>query len=146
MRRVERSGKCAHIRYRGGEAGEDPVDVHMEEEPDRVYIGTGAVPPGIDEALYDMEIGEQRTVRIAPDKGYGMHDPQGVRVYPRSMIPHGDELEVGSIISWENPLNRVLLPVRVLVATDDYVKVDFNHPFAGRELEYWIELVDVTDS
>lgn len=146
MRRVERSGKCALIRYKGGATGEEPVDIFLDETPDRVYIGTGSVPLGIDEALYDMEIGEQRTVHIPPEKAYGLHDPQGVQVYPRTMIPGGEELEEGSIISWENPVNKVLLPVRVLELTRDYVKVDFNHPFAGRELEYWIELVDVLDS
>lgn len=146
MRNTERSGKCALVRYRGGAAGEDPVDVHEGMIPDRIFIGTGAVPPGIDEALYDMEIGEQRTVHIMPDKGYGFHDPQGVQVYPRSMIPNGQELEEDSIITWKNPVNDVLLPVKVIEATDDYVKVDFNHPFAGKELEYWIELVDILDS
>jgi FKBP-type peptidyl-prolyl cis-trans isomerase 2 len=145
MRKTERSGKYARIRYRGGAAGEEPVDVYLEEEPDRVSIGTGSVPPGIDEALYEMEPGEERTVRILPEKAYGYHDPEGVQVYPRAMLPGGDELEVGSILSWENPVNKVKLPVRVLEATDDYVKVDFNHPLAGKELEYWIELVDIVD-
>ncbi|MDR2672734.1 MAG: FKBP-type peptidyl-prolyl cis-trans isomerase [Coriobacteriales bacterium] len=145
MRKAERSGKCALVRYKGGAAGEEPVEDHTGAEPERIFIGTGAVPPGIDDALYDMEIGEQRTVLIPPQKAYGFHDPQGVRVYPRSMIPAGDELEVGSIVSWVNPLNNVTLPVRVIEATDDYIKLDFNHPLAGKTLEYWLELIDIVD-
>lgn len=143
MHKTNRSGKCALLRYKGGATGEEPVDIHLDKEPDRIYIGTGAVPLGIDEALYEMEIGEQRTIRIEPEKAYGFHDPQGIQVYPRTMISSGEKLEVGDILSWENPFNKVMLPVRVIEATDDYVKVDFNHPLAGKELEYWLELVDV---
>jgi FKBP-type peptidyl-prolyl cis-trans isomerase 2 len=66
-----------------------------------------------------------------------------VRIYPRTKIPGGEQLELGSIISWVNPLNKDTLPVRVIEAASDYVKVDFNHPLAGKTLEYWLELVDV---
>jgi FKBP-type peptidyl-prolyl cis-trans isomerase 2 len=103
------------------------------------------VPPGIDEILYDMEIGEQRTVRIAPEKAYGEYDPQGVQVYPRSFIPGGETLEEGQIIGWKNPGNGAILPVKVIRAEADYLQMDYNHPLAGKSLEYWIELLDIID-
>ncbi|GHT78483.1 peptidyl-prolyl cis-trans isomerase [Actinomycetota bacterium] len=144
-RKPERSGKRALLRYKGGAVGEELAEDCTSGEPQSIFIGTGAVPPGIDEALYNMEIGEQRTVRIAPERGYGLHDPQGVRIYPRSMIPNGEELELGDIVSWVNPVNQVRLPVRVTDVTPDYVKLDFNHPLAGKVLEYWLELIDIVD-
>jgi FKBP-type peptidyl-prolyl cis-trans isomerase 2 len=125
--------------------GEELVEDCTKGEPQTIVIGTGSVPPGIDEALYEMEVGECRTVLIPPDKGYGMHDPEGLRVYPRTMIPGGEELECDSILSWVNPANNVTLPVRVVELTSDYVKVDFNHPLAGKTLEYWLELVGIED-
>jgi FKBP-type peptidyl-prolyl cis-trans isomerase 2 len=143
MRKPERSGRLAPVHYRGGALGEEPVEDTFGGEPERIHIGVGAVPPGIDEALYELEIGETRTFRILPVKAYGLHDKEGVRVYPRSMIPKGEELAEGSVFSWTNPANGVLLPVRVIEAVEDYVKVDFNHPLAGRELEYTIKLVDI---
>jgi FKBP-type peptidyl-prolyl cis-trans isomerase 2 len=103
------------------------------------------VPPGIDEALYQMRIGEKRTVLIPPEKGYGFHDPQGIRIYPRAMVPGGEELKVGSVVSWTNPVNNIPLPVRVVEETPDYLKLDFNHPLAGKTLEYWLELVSIDD-
>jgi FKBP-type peptidyl-prolyl cis-trans isomerase 2 len=136
----------AYVHYRGGAVGEEPVEDTFNGEPEQVYIGVGAVPPGIDEALYELEIGETRTVRIPPEKAWGLHDPQGVRVYPRSMIPGGEALVDGSVFSWTNPASGARLPVRVLEAREDYVKVDFNHPLAGKELEYTIELVDIRTS
>jgi FKBP-type peptidyl-prolyl cis-trans isomerase 2 len=144
-RRAERSGKCALVRYRGGAVGEEPVEDYSAGEPERIRIGTGAVPPGIDEALYDMEIGEQRTVLIPPAKAYGDYDPQGTQVYPHALIPGGDLLEEGQVIGWKNPVNGVSIPVRVIRSEAGYVQLDFNHPLAGKTLEYWMELIDVVD-
>jgi FKBP-type peptidyl-prolyl cis-trans isomerase 2 len=143
-RRVERSGRCALVRYRGGAQGEEPVEDYSTGEPQRIYIGTGSVPPGIDEALYEMEPGEQRVVRIPPEKAYGYHDPAGVQVYPRGFINGGENLEAGSIFAWKNPASGRDLPVRVIKADEHYLTVDFNHPLAGLTLEYWLELVGIT--
>ena len=145
MRRLERSGKCALVRYRGGAVGESPVEDYSTGDPQPIHIGTGAVPPGIDEALYEMEIGEQRTLIIEPYKAYGEHDANGVQVYPRTYIPNGEKLEEGSVFGWQNPASGHKLPVRVIKADEHYIQVDFNHPLAGKTLEYWIELVDIVD-
>lgn len=143
MRKPERFGKRALVRYKGGAIGEEPVEDYTTGEPETILLGTCAVPPGIDEALCEMKIGECRTVQIPPEKAYGLYDPEGVRVYPRTMIPNGSELETGSIVSWLNPVNNIRLPVYVIEATADYVKLDFNHPLAGKTLEYYLELVDI---
>ena len=98
MRDESRLGKYALIRYKGGAVGEALADDHWDGEPDRVRIGYCEVPNGIDDALFEMEIGERGTLLIPPAKAY-----------------------------------------------DDYVKLDYNHPLAGKTLEYQIELVDVVD-
>jgi len=143
MRHTERSGKCALVHYRGGAVGEAPIENYSAGDAVDIRIGTGAVPPGIDEALYEMEIGEQRTVRIPPAKAFGDHDPKGVQVYPRSYIRNGEKLELGTVFAWTNPASGREIPVKVIAADENYVQVDFNHPLAGKEIEYWIELVDV---
>ncbi|MDR3315163.1 MAG: FKBP-type peptidyl-prolyl cis-trans isomerase [Coriobacteriales bacterium] len=143
MRRIERSGRPALVRYRGGAQGEAPIEDYSTGDPVELRIGTGAVPPGIDRTLYEMEIGEQRTLVIPPEDAYGYHDQQGVQVYPRAYIKGGDALEKGSIFGWTNPASGQQLPVRVLKADADYLTVDFNHPLAGKTLEYWLELIDI---
>ena len=143
MRHAERSGKRALVRYRGTTATNEPIEDYSTGEPVEVYIGTGAVPPGIDQALYDMEVGERRTVRLALREAYGEHDPAGVRLYPRSFIRNGDKLREGTVFAWTNPASGRDIPVKVVEADEHYVTVDFNHPLAGKELIYWIELVSV---
>ena len=75
---TERSGKVAHVRYRGGVQGRPPEDVCWEE-PTTIRMGVGEVIRGIDEALYDMQVGETRTVVLPPEKAYGEHDPAVVQ-------------------------------------------------------------------
>ena len=89
MKHKEYCGKSALVRYRGGAVGEEPVEDHMDGDPVRIMLGAGEVPPGVDEVLYDMEIGEKRTVVIPCDKAYGQHDPEGVQTYPRSYLRCG---------------------------------------------------------
>lgn len=137
--RDDRFGKVAYIRYQGGEFGEPSVDKHMDE-PVRIVMGMGDVCPGMQEALYDMEVGERRILIIKPEDGYGEHDPKGVETYPRVMLPGGDALEVGSVLGRINPKNGLKMPVRVVAATDTHVTMDFNHPFAGKTLQYEVVL------
>ncbi len=141
---IERSGKVAHVRYRGGVQGEPPEDTCWDE-PTEIRMGTGAVIRGIDEALYDMELGETRTVVLTPDKAYGDHDPAGVQIFPRSAFPNGAEIYEGYTGSWMNPLSHQRIPAICTKATEDFVQIDFNHPYAGKTLEYEIELLEVTD-
>lgn len=142
-----RSGKTALVRYKGRALGGSCAAIEdlSGSDPVKICIGVGQVPRGIDEALYDMEIGEQRTIAIPPEKGYGKHDPAGVRLYQRASFPNGDDLYEGYVGRWKNPLSGQFIPAVCTKATKDYVSIDFNHPLAGKRLEYWIELVDILD-
>ena len=138
----ERYGKVAFIRYSGGVQGEERTDIR-EDEPLRVVLGMTDVCPGMQDALYDMEVGERRTVVIEPEKGYGAWNPKGVETYPRVMIPGGEDMQVGSVIGRKNPQTGKIMPVRVIAADDDHITMDFNHPLAGKTLEYEVELVSL---
>jgi FKBP-type peptidyl-prolyl cis-trans isomerase 2 len=144
MRDPERIGKVASIRYKGGAKGEEILDDRSTGEPLTVVIGDGRIPRGIENELFDMEVGESRVVEIPCELGFGEHHPQGVQWYLRSMLTNGQNLKVGSILTWTNPEDHTTLPARVVEATEDTVKIDQNHPFAGKTLEYWIELVSLS--
>lgn len=145
MRDVTRFGKYALVRYRGGALGEEPVEDYSTGEPQKIRLGHRAIPRGIEDVLFEMEIGESGTVIVGADKAYGQHDHAGVQVLPRIEVPDGDTLEVGSVLGWRSPITKEILPVRVIGADENYLKLDYNHPLAGKDLEYWIELVDIVD-
>lgn len=145
MKNNKRFGKLALVHYKGGIYGEEPIDDRSIGDPVKIILGAGAVIPAVEDALSEMEVGEERTLIIDPEDAYGRHDPDGVQVYPRTMFSFGDELKAGDVFQWTNPASGMPIPVKVTEAQADVVKVDFNHPFADKTLEYWIRLEDLKD-
>lgn len=141
MDRFGRIGKVALVHYCGGASGENPVDDCSTGEPERVVLGVGELPRGMDEAFLDMEVGETRTVVIPCERGFGEHDPNGVQTYSRTFAEGFENLRVGDVVFWTNPVSGRRIPVRVVEADDRMVTLDYNHPLAGKELTYQLELV-----
>jgi len=139
----DRVGRTALVHYLGGITSEEPFDDHRDGEPEEIVLGVGEIPQGMDEALIDMEIGEERTVIIPCDRGFGQHDPTGVQTYARTFIENGTRLELGDVFAWTNPASGLPIPVKVIKADEQLVTIDFNHPLAGKELTYWLKLVDI---
>jgi FKBP-type peptidyl-prolyl cis-trans isomerase 2 len=143
MKNNSQFGKCALVHWKGGVQGEEPIDDRSQGEPVRIILGAGQVCPGIEDALSEMKPGEERVVVVPPEQAYGRHDPDGVQVYPRTMLPSGYELNVGDVFAWTNPASGQQIPVRVIEAQEDSVKVDFNHPFADKTIEYWLRIESI---
>lgn len=136
-------GKIVSIRYRGGVKGEEPLDESKGGEPLTVMMGDMKLPRGIELALEGMEKGEAKTVEISPDLGYGEYRKELAQWYPKIMLKDGYDLKKGDFLYWTNPQDGRKVPAWVTDTTEDQAKIDFNHPFAGKTLEYYIELVDV---
>ena len=137
---LERSGKTAVVRYEGGIIGQPAIDT-TGEDVRRIEMGAGQVPVGIENALFDMEVGETRVVDLPPRDGFGEYDERAVQTVMRDFVPNGRSLQEGSLIGWHDPHTGRMMPVRVTRATQDYVTLDHNHPFAGQTLQYKLELV-----
>ena len=140
MKNNARFGTIAYIRYKGGVQGEEPFDDRSTGEPVKILLGAAHVVPGIEDALSEMEEGEERVIVVPPEEAYGRRDPEGVQTYPRTMFSFGNELKTGDVFQWTNPASRMPIPVRVIDSTKDAVVVDFNHPLAEQTLEYWVKL------
>ena len=142
-----RAGQVAFILYRGGAKGDDGqldeslVDDNSQGQPLAVPLGMHRVPAGIEEALYEMEVGEERTLDIPAELGYGVYNQKEVQWYPRAMLPRGYDIKVGDILTYNFEPTKEVRPARVIEATEDGVKIDMNHPFAGKDLVYWVKLV-----
>lgn len=152
------SGETAVVHYVGRLAtGEDAgdvfdttdVDVALEEDiyhgsrdykPLEFRVGEGAVLPGIDEAVREMEVGETRTVRVEPDGAYGEYDDGRVVEIERSELE-----ERSGVAAAENELVRSETGETgwITGVTDDTVEVDFNHELAGEPVEFEIRLLEV---
>ena len=135
-------GTLVKIRYIGGVKGQQPRDVHDEGEPLAVTLGTLSLPRGIEKAIMTMTRGEKKTFEIPPEEGFGLHQDRFVEWYPRTMISNGYDLKKGDIFIWNNPETKEQQPAVIIEAKEDVLRLDFNHPYAGKKLLYTIELVD----
>jgi len=123
-------------------ATENDLDHHpdREYEPLTVEIGAGEIIEGLEDGLLGLEAGDEETVTISPEDGYGEHTEDRVIDYDveefSGMI--GREPDVGLEIQTEQGL-----PGEVVAVDDEDVTVDFNHELAGETLEFEVEVVSV---
>lgn len=112
----------------------------MTEEFDKgsavpVIVGAKYVINGLDEALQQMNLTEKRTIEIPPEKGFGQRDLNLIKLVPESEFrKHDTKPYPGMVVNADN------LRGRVLSVSSGRVKVDFNHPLAGKNLIYEVEI------
>jgi len=118
------------------------ADTTEGEEPFRFTVGDGSLIQGLELALFGLKAGDHQRLRISPENGFGAHDPNGIHEMPRAAFPPGMELEEGQIIGFDTPAGEEL-PGAILEVDEDTVKVDFNHPLAGHEITFEVEILSV---
>ena len=136
-------GSVVSIYYKGGVTGEEPMDVRDSGAPLTVMIGDLKLPKGIEDGLIGMAVGEEKVIEIAPADGYGERQADLAQWYPRAMLDQGYTLVVGDVMFHRNPQDGHRQPAFVTAVTEDEVMIDFNHPFAGKNLTYWVKLVEL---
>ena len=119
----------------------EPVDSTFGKQPATFKIGDGSLLPGFEQQLFGLKAGDKRSFQIAPEQGFGQHNPQNVQVMPRSQF-EGMELSEGLLVIF-NDAAKTELPGVVKSFDDRQVTVDFNHPLAGKALTFDVEIFDV---
>jgi len=114
---------------------------YMEgRNPLNVKLGEGALIPGFEKGLINMEVGQIKTIEIDPDDAYGQFNPEMLGEVTKDKVPN--EIEVGHTLqtmTQQGPLN-----VRVVEIKEDTVLLDANHPLAGKKLLFELELISLS--
>lgn len=118
------------------------VDSTREGQPATFVWGDGSLLPGFERAVLGLKAGDKRSVFIDADTGFGAYNEDNIQHFRRHEFPEDMALESGSVISFKDPSGGEL-PGVVKSADDDWVAVDFNHPLAGRDLTFEVEIVQV---
>jgi peptidylprolyl isomerase len=137
-----KSGDTVRIHYTGTLSDGEVFDSSSGREPLEFTVGSGQIIPGLDAALPGMEVGEKKTVEVPVDEAYGPVDPGNRQAIPRAEIPDHIPLDPGTQLQLQSPQGQVM-PVTVVEVTDEAVTLDANHPLAGRDLTFNIELVEI---
>jgi FKBP-type peptidyl-prolyl cis-trans isomerase SlyD len=115
------------------------LDTSAGAEPLTFEEGAGMIVPGLESVLVAMQVGEKRHVVVAPEDGYGPHDPALVQYVDRSRMPVNGEIKVGD--QFQAGPDRQAPIVTVVQVEADRVLLDANHPMSGRTLYFDVELL-----
>lgn len=118
------------------------VDSADEKDPIQFIQGFGQIIPGLERELYSMTIGQSKKVTVSPEDGYGELDSEAVMEIPRSEMPDDIPLEAGIELDIVNEDDEEMTAV-IKEVKDDVVVLDFNHPLAGKKLEFDVTVVDL---
>ncbi|MBM1145528.1 FKBP-type peptidyl-prolyl cis-trans isomerase [Alcanivorax sp. ZXX171] len=117
------------------------MDSTFDGEPATFAWGDGSLLPGFEKAILGLRPGDQRSVFIDAESGFGEHNEQNVQHFNRSTF-EVEDVEPGMVMNFADAAGAEL-PGVVTDVDDDWVTVDFNHPLAGRDLTFVVEIIDV---
>lgn len=112
------------------------------EEPVELTMGDGTLQPGLELALYGLRPGDTQTLSLLPEQAYGLRDPGLIQYMPMTDFEASFTPEVGQIIAFSLP-NGEEAAGSVIAIDEGRVEVDFNHPLAGHEISFRVEILDV---
>ncbi|HBS50994.1 MAG TPA: peptidylprolyl isomerase [Rhodobacteraceae bacterium] len=137
-----KNGDTVKIHYTGTLTDGQTFDSSEGRDPLEFTVGSGQIIGGLDAAMPGMEVGEKKQVQVPCDEAYGQVNPEMRQDIPRSNIPDEIPLEEGIQLQMQSPDGQVM-PVTVVEVKDDAVTLDANHPLAGKDLVFDVELVEI---
>lgn len=141
MQQVKK-GDTVRVNYHGKLTDGSTFDSSEGRDPLEFTVGSGQVIKGFDDALMDMKVGEKKTVHIPVDEAYGQRSDEMMMEYPKTEFPSDMTPEPGMELHMSDNAGNVF-PVVIAEVQDDVVVLDANHPLAGEDLIFEIELVSI---
>jgi len=135
-------GDTVKVHYTGRLDDGTVFDSSVNQDPLEFTIGSGHVIPGFEQAVVGMSPGEQKTETIATDDAYGPYVEEMVIVVDRTQIPPEMEPQLGQQLQIQHEMGQII-PVIVTDITGASVTLDANHPLAGEDLIFEIELMEI---
>ncbi|WP_342068677.1 FKBP-type peptidyl-prolyl cis-trans isomerase [Yoonia algicola] len=137
-----KTGDTVKINYVGTLNDGQMFDSSEGRDPLEFVVGSGQIIKGLDSAIPGMTVGDKKTVNVPCDQAYGETNPEARQAVPREQIPAEIPLEIGTQLQMQTPQGQVV-PVTVAEVTEAEVTLDANHPLAGQDLNFEIEVVEI---
>lgn len=120
----------------------EAVDSNFGAAPATFVLGDGNMLPGFEQCLLGMKVGEQRSFRVPPEKGFGQANSNNVQTIDRAQFSPGIALAEGLVVAFADAAGGEL-PGVVKAVNEDVVEVDFNHPLAGRTITFVAHIIAI---
>ena len=118
------------------------IDSTFDKAPAELTIGDGNLLAGFEACLIGLMVGDHQTFTVAPENGFGQHNPANLHTLKRHQFGPDMVLEQGLVVSFSDAANTEL-PGVVKTIDGDEVVMDFNHPLAGVELKFEVQIITV---
>jgi FKBP-type peptidyl-prolyl cis-trans isomerase 2 len=140
MKKVETTSKVK-VHYTGRLEDGTVFDTSIAEgrEPLEVELGLGQLIKGFENGLIEMSEGEKKTIEISVEDAYGEPRPEFINEVPKTNVPEG--IQVGESLQGNGPQGPV--NVQVVAVNDETVTLDANHPLAGKNLIFDLEVIEI---
>jgi peptidylprolyl isomerase len=137
-----KKGDKVKVHYHGKLTNGETFDSSAGREPLEFEIGSGSVIRGFDEGVSGMKVGERKTINIPVDEAYGQKSEDMLIEFPKDRFPNDMEIREGMQLMMSNGSGQNI-PVVVAEVKEDAVILDANHPLAGEDLIFDIELIEI---
>jgi len=137
------SGETVYVDYTGTFEDGETFDTSEGKGPLDILVGSGEVISGFDKALIGMEVNEEKNIVLQPSEAYGEFDPQRIVDVPKENLQYDDNVpKIGEIVTVQmsDGLQRAAI---VQSVSEETIKLNFNHPLAGKVLNFKIKVIDI---
>lgn len=141
MQQVKKGDKVK-VHYHGRLTNGETFDSSEGRQPLEFEVGSGSVIKGFDDGVTGMKVGDKKTINIPVDEAYGQKNPEMLIEMPKDRFPEDMELEVGLPLMMSNGQGQNF-QVTIQEIQEEAVILDANHPLAGQDLIFDLELVDI---
>ena len=119
------------------------VDSNFSKAPASFVYGDGSLLPAFEDALLGMQVNQEASFSMPPEKAFGARNENNIQMIPRSQFAM--DLEEGMVVSFAD-VGKNELPGVIAQIGEEQVQVDFNHPLAGRTLTFKAQIVAIEDA
>ena len=142
MKTVE-NGNSVKLHYKGTFPDGEVFDDSRERgEALELLVGAGRLLKGFETALVGMSTGETKTITLTSEEAYGPVNESAIVEIPKEAFPEGFIFEEGMTVQGTNKLGTPML-AKIIKFDDSSVTLDHNHPLAGKDINFEIELVEI---
>ncbi|MCF7817162.1 MAG: peptidylprolyl isomerase [Kiritimatiellales bacterium] len=136
------NGQKVKTHYTGTLDDGTKFDSSVGRDPLEFEMGAGMVIPGFEKGVADMGVGEKKSIHIPSTEAYGEVRAEMIMQFDRSQLPEDLEPEVGMDLQMQGPQGQAI-PVQITAVDESTITIDANHPLAGQNLNFELELVAV---
>ncbi len=139
---IIKEGDTVTVHYTGTLTSGEVFDSSKDREPLSFTLGQGQLIAGFEKAVIGLSVGDTTTTNIPANEAYGERNPEMIVEVPKNQLPTEIEAKVSMQLQLNQP-NGQAIPVQITEVNEDTITIDANHPLAGKNLSFEIEIVSI---